>query len=122
MGSSIGSFTSGTPVCDGSPPALGALGAGAVLGGAAGAAGLTCAAAGELARQRKSRHALKERIVRIDSVLPQIGKHKEPRLTARSGFAKSRPFHGLPGMPNELPARSIALATQRFSACDGSTP
>src|SRR5687768_9414202 len=68
MGSSIASLTSGTPVADGSALALRALGTGEVLGAAAGAGGLTCAAAGELARHETSRHALRERIARIDSV------------------------------------------------------
>src|SRR5262245_46660086 len=59
MASSIGSLTSGTPVCAGSATALRALGAGEVLGTWAGAGGLSCAAAGELAKHRQSRHALK---------------------------------------------------------------
>src|SRR5688572_26178593 len=60
MGPSIASFTSGTPVGDGSAPALRALGTGEVLGAAAGAGGLTCAATGELTRHAQSRHALRE--------------------------------------------------------------
>jgi hypothetical protein len=119
MGSSIASFTSGTPVTDGSVPALRVLGTAEVLGAAAGAGGLTCAATGELARHEQSRHALRERIARIDSVPPQIGKHKAPGLTAVLGSLSAGRFNVCPAC-GQAQLASFELATPRFAAFDGS--
>jgi hypothetical protein len=69
MASSIGSLTSGMLLRDGSIPLSRGLGAGGVLGAAPVGGALACATAREVtARHRQNRHALIERIARIDSV------------------------------------------------------